>query len=206
MKLIDCEQKKYGIYGLPEVLRSKKGPQSHSRIFSGSLYGGVKSEHTNLLKRIGAILNHSNPNNMYFTVDESYSVDMEIYTYADTKVRNYGSSYHLDSVNGKQSGGSVFDVEKRLSRIRKKDDSTVCSEEEEYFHSLPTEKRGLPRLWCELLIAFTQKENALSSVIGRGLEAEFLNRYGLSVEFDQWRDMHGRGFWTSAYLWTYSSE
>ena len=98
---IDHDQAPYGLYALPEILQNnRKGFSPLARILAGDKLGAVELPGLNVFERLGWG-GRAKGTSLAFTAPTLEQAEIEIETHASTKVRRYGSSYHLDKVHGK---------------------------------------------------------------------------------------------------------
>ncbi|RYD66741.1 MAG: hypothetical protein EOP84_31000 [Verrucomicrobiaceae bacterium] len=114
-------------------------------------------------------------------------VELRVLDHASTKVRHFGSSFRLDVHNRKQPRGPDWDLERLVPKL--------ASEGRCYFRSADS---------CHaiLLLAHASTVRGIHTLLGRALEENFLQRYGVSLHQREWEDRYARGFHSGLYLWS----
>lgn len=115
---------------------------------------------------------------LYFA-SETERVSLQIFDYATTKVRHYGSAFRLDRRHVKQHTEPAWDLESLVPKLR-------------------VDRYGTPSI---LLIAHFVSRKEIESILGKTTDPVFLDRYALAHDSRKWEDRYGRGFRTTLHLW-----
>jgi len=181
LQKIDREETPHGLYGL------RRARQTGPRL--PKLISILTSPPIRLVQRTGGALapRRSANDTLSFGLDNARQVRINLFDYADTKVRKFGNAYQLDkqtSVSHEPPVDLISELPKLAAKARVN-----------YGTKSPPYSFGL------LFIAHFQKEKDSLALLEKAISPQFLNRYGLSRLAAAWDDTHGRHFHTTIHLW-----
>jgi hypothetical protein len=179
LRLVDGEEAPHGLYGLRQA--RKVGPKLPK------LSSILVDPPIRLLKRM-QVAQHGNylrKDHLSFGVDGPRNVLVDVETYADTKVREFGDTFRVDKRSA-PVGRCLPEFRTLLPRLSKRLSAD---------HGRWTYSFGL------LFIGHFAKEKDMSSSLQPLISPDFLGRHVLNYVGDTWKDVHGRAFWSCVHLW-----
>lgn len=176
-----------GLYGIQARFATGERLPTLAEIF-------CSQNKTNLFRRAGFSLKGTSFNQLralesgvrsgrvMLSLDNDLCSDLKIVDFASTKVRCFGSEYHLDKQDESNSKHLNFDLEKSVSKL----------------------KNGAPS--AILLVAHVRTLKECKALVGRCEDPAFLKKYQVMLCEEIRADIHGRDFVTGLFIWYHGSD
>jgi hypothetical protein len=111
------------------------------------------------------------------SLDNRLCADLQVVDFASTKVRCFGSEYHLDKLTESASQHLNIDLEKAVSRLKNGDPSAI------------------------LLVAHVRKHKEYKTLVRRCVDPVFLSKHQVMLCEEVHADIHKRDFVTGLFIW-----